>query len=956
MVLSLNNQRFGGHCTDNTARRKGAAGGLSFVHFGRMSLAPGTRLGAYEILTAIGVGGMGEVYRATDTKLHRDVAIKVLPSEVAADPDRLARFHREAHVVASLNHPNIAHIYGVEDSTGTPALVMELVEGPTLADRIAKGAIPLDIVLPIAAQIAEALEAAHEQGIIHRDLKPANIKVRPDGTVKVLDFGLAKALEPVAAIPASVSMSPTITTPAMTQAGMILGTAAYMSPEQARGKAVDKRVDIWAFACVVYEMLTGQRAFGGDEVSDTLAFIITRDIDWAALPDTTPSGVRRMLRRCLEKDLRRRFRDIADARLELEEALAASPHPGDIGSSSAPPARAVSPRTLWALWSLVGVLVVALVGLVTVWAPWRKAARPLLTRVSVDLGVDASLATDLGAAAVLSPDGRVMAFAAQPTTAGAHPQLYIRHLDQLQATPLASTDDARAPFFSPDGQWIAFFAGGKLRKVSVNGGATVTLCDAPSGRGGYWDDDDSIVFLPNTLAGGPVANLMRVSAAGGNPEGFIKPDSGSQRWPQVLPGRKAVLYTRFTPARSAQQLVVQPLPTGDKKVVHDGEFGRYLPSGHLVWEQDGTLFAAPFDLDTLALSGPPVPVVEGVATVQNMGSAQFAVSDTGTLIYVPGTTVGLNSRPITWLERDGTTRPLRSVPANWASPSFAPDGLRLAVTIFAGDSDVWVYEWAREALTRLTVNPGQDRSPVWTPDGRRITFGSSRGNGSTFNLYWQRADGSGDAQRLTDSRNNQTPGSWHPSGKFLAFTEPGPANDSDVWMLPIEGDETSGWKPGKPTVFLNGPYAEIQPAFSQDGRWLAYTSFESGRGEVYVRPFPGPGGRIQISTSGGSDPTWSRSRRELLFAALATPDRQDRQIMVAPYTVDGDTFRTEKPRLWSQTPFAALGIVPSFALHPDGNRAAIALLPERPPSLKQNSVVLVFNFLDELRRISPIKK
>ena len=825
-----------------------------------MSLTPGTRLGPYEIASAIGAGGMGEVYRARDTKLKRDVAIKVLPESYASDRDRLARSQREAEVLASLNHPNIAAIYGLEESDGRRALVMELVEGETLADRIARGAIPLEEALPIAKQITEALEAAHEQGIVHRDLKPANIKVRADSTVKVLDFGLAKLNESAGSwqqAAGSASLSPTITSPAMmTSVGVLLGTAAYMSPQQAKGREEDKRSDIWAFGCVVFEMLTGKRAFAGDDVQDTLVAVLRDAPDWSLLPANTPAPILKLLQRCLEKDRKRRLDSAADARLEIDDALTASP-PTNLRTYE--PAN----RRLGVLpWAIAVISLIIASATVVLWAPWRAAPAPAAVRMSAELGADASLVTDQGAAAVPSPDGRLLVFAAQKNGAG-DSQLLVRRLDQLQATPLSGTEGARNPFFSPDGQWVGFFASGKLKKISVTGGAVVTLCDAPNGRGGTWGEDGTIVFAPDNVN---QVRLRRVPSAGGTPQPVTTLAQGetTHRWPQMLPGGKALLYASAPTTNSAWEdasLVVQPLPAGERKVVvRGGYYGRYLPSGHLVYLHEGTLFAAPFDLDRLEVTGPSVPVLEGVlANFGGTGGAQVAVSGTGTLVYLPGQNQTTDA-PIVWMDRSGKILPLRATAAVWSNPQFAPDGRRLAVDISdKQQTDVWVYEWARDTLTRLTFDPAHSEKPVWTPDGHRIVFRSQR-NGGTYNLYWQRADGTGDVQRLTESKNQQFTGSWHPSGKFLGFYETNSQTSEDLMILPMDGDEASGWKPGTATVFLNSPFREREPTFSPDGRWLAYMSNESGRDEIYVRPFPGPGGKWQVSSAGGQGPTWSRTR------------------------------------------------------------------------------------------------
>jgi hypothetical protein len=576
---------------------------------------------------------MGEVYRARDPKLGRDVALKILSDAFAADPDRVARFEREARVLAGLNHPHIAAIYGFQESGGGDAIVMELVEGPTLADRIHHGRIPLHDALPIAVQIAEALEAAHEKGIVHRDLKPANIKIRDEGTVKILDFGLAKALDAElspGATPGSMSMSPTLTAP--TQLGMILGTAAYMSPEQARGKPVDKRADIWAFGAVLYEMLTGQRAFAGDEISDTLAFVITREPDWSALPPDTPPPIHRLLRRCLEKDRKRRLADVADARFELDEAV----RPGPVVDPNAAAKVTIDQRSAgrWLPWSLAAAATLLAVVAFALWAPWRIPPARTALRLTVDFGADISLVANAAATLALSPDGTALAFVGQPQSG--EPRLYVRRLNQLNATPLERTDGAAAPFFSPDGQWIAYFAEGKLKKMPVNGGASIALCDVSAPRGGAWADDGTIVFAPASTS-----SLFRVSAAGGKPEPTTKlaQREVTHRWPQLIDRGKAVLFT--SSASNGQyedaNLVVQQLPDGPRKVVvTGGYYGRYLPSGHIVYVHAATLFAVPFDLSRLEIDGPAVPVAEGVSATAGTGAAQFAVSADGTLEYNDG--------------------------------------------------------------------------------------------------------------------------------------------------------------------------------------------------------------------------------------------------------------------------------------------------------------------------------
>ena len=911
-----------------------------------MSLTIGTRLGSYEIIAPIGAGGMGEVYRARDLKLKREVAIKILPEEFSRDADRVSRFQREAEVLATLNHSNIAAVYGLELDGTTTGIVLELVGGETLAEIIARGPLDPSDALPIARQIADALETAHDKGVVHRDLKPANIKVTPEGKVKVLDFGLAKMLEPEGPAP-SMSMSPTLLTAYPTHAGVILGTGAYMSPEQARGRQVDRRTDIWAFGCVLFEMLTGKQAFeGGETVSDAIASVLKNDPDWNALPADTPAHIRTLLRRCLQKDVQKRLPHMGVARLEIDEGSATVViAPAD---RSAQPTVAGSRRLAWiatVCGFVVGVSVVLFL-----WRPWRTPLPAAPLRLSTELGADVSLATGTSASLALSPDGNTLAFIGNVSGKW---QLYVRPLSQLQATPLAGTEGATDPFFSPDGQWIAFFATNKLKKISVAGGGVVTLCDSGNGRGGDWGDDDNIVFSQNAYAD---IGLQHVFSTGGKVEPLTKPAQGEvHRWPQILPGAKAIVYTSSggTSLPDDASIVVQPLPSGQPKIVQrGGYYARYLRSGHLVYIHDGTLFAASFDLDRLEITGQPVPAIEHVSTLPNapgLGRSQIAVSNTGTLVYLPALDNG--GVPIQWLRRDGNTTPLRPVPANWSDPQFSPDGRKLAVDIYDGrQNDIWVYEWERDTLTRLTFDPANDGKPVWTPDGRHIVFVSTRDKSGAPNLYWQRADGTGETQRLTVSKNAQLPGSWHPAGKYLAFYETSPQTGSDIMILPMEGNEASGWKPGTPTVFLNTPADEVEPMFSPDGRWLAYHSNESGRREIFVRPFPGPGGKWQISTAGGAYPTWSRTRHELFYTS------PDNRIMVAPYTVEGSSFKADKPHLWAERLIQPRPRLRSFDLHPDGERFAVSVAMETPSEAPHDKLVFIFNLFDELRRIAPISK
>jgi Tol biopolymer transport system component len=906
-----------------------------------MPIASGTRLGSYEVVAQIGAGGMGEVYRARDSKLGRDVAVKVLPTNFLSDPEKLSRFQREARMLAALNHANIATIYGLEQFDGVTCLVMELVPGETLAELVKGGPLGIEEALKIAVQIAEALEAAHEKNIIHRDLKPANVKVTPEGKVKVLDFGLAKAFEGDTAN-GDMNNSPTLSR-AATMQGVILGTAAYMSPEQARGKAVDKRTDIWAFGCVLYELLSGTQAFHGEDVTDILAAVVRAEPDWQALPAAAPLKVRNLLRRCLQKDRKQRFHDAGDVRIEIDEALAA-PQNGE-ATAAAPTAKSWRERLAWPVATgVLALIAIAFAVGYVLRAP--KPAQPM--RLSAELGVDGSLFLIRGASAVLSPDGTRLVLVASGSDQKR--RIYVRTLDQLQATALSGTENAYDPFFSPDGQWVGFFADGKLKKISVQGGAAVTLCDAFTDRGGSWSDDGTIVFAPNNNAA-----LSIVSSAGGIPQSLInldnQADENSQRWPQVLPGGKAVLFTSSnnggTTGTLKTDIVAYSMATGQRKTLQrGGSYARYLSSGHMVFMQESTLFAVPFDVKRLEVTGQAAPILEGVANYPNNGGAQFSFSDTGNFVYVPGRAAG-QALSIYWMDHEGKFMPLRETNGEYASPAFSPDGKRLALEINDGTRrDIWVYEWERDTLTRITFAGESNIGPVWTPDGQRIVY-SSEEKGESPNLWWIRADGGGDAQRLSESKTSQYASSWRPDGKALAFFQRNPDKGYNIMTLLIAGDDKSGWKPGEPKTFVSGAFLGY-PAFSPDGRWLAYMSSESGSYEVYVRPFPGPGGKWQISTEGGYMPKWSRNGKELFYRTVTGS-----KIMVVNYTASGDSFHADKPQLWSPGQFTdILGSIMNFDLHPDGKRFAVLKAPGEENAAIVNHVNIIINFFDEVRRLT----
>jgi serine/threonine-protein kinase len=731
---------------------------------------------------------------------------------------------------------------------------------------------------------------------------------------------------------------------------MIVGTIDYMSPEQLRGETVDTRSDIFSVGAILYEMLTGRPAFKRGTPAESVAAILKEDP-----PDARPIpwAVDRIVSRCLEKTREARFqsaRDLAFGLTSLPDA-AATERASQVSSRGAALRRASQP---WAVATVVALVcsMILVRGLLR-----REVPRPAL-RLTAELGMDASLPfVNIVDGLSLSPDGGVIAFVAQKPAAPGYgtfrgvetpPQLYVRRLDQLEATPLPGTDGALSPFFSPDGRSLGFFAGGTLKKIAVTGGEVITLSDAPNGRGGTWSEDNTIVFSPNQTRN---TRLLRLSSDGGKTEpltaAFV--DETIQLWPQVLPGGKAVLYTGSSVAGNYNDanLVVQALPSGARRTVLQGGYhARYMPSGHLLYMHNGVLLAAPFDVARLAVTGRPVALLEGLASNSGTGSAQFAVSANGTLVYLPGESVGPGTR-LRWLDRDGNTTPLRVASGNWFNPLFAPDGRRLAVEIREKTSDVWIYQFDRDTLTRFTFESAGAARPVWTPDGRRIVFSSARDGAASPNLYWQRFPEMGGAERLTDSANAQQPGSCHPTGRFVAFEETDPQTGADLMILPLEGDETAGWKPGKPTVFLRSQSREAEPMFSPDGRWLAYSSNQSGRDEVYVRPFPGPGTATQIS-EGGNFPVWSRARQEIFYSLNG-------QIMVAPFTVEGASFRPEKPMLWSRGRYSLRGADRMFDLYPDGNRLALASSVLTFGGAKEDRAVFIFNILDELRRIAPAK-
>ena len=904
-----------------------------------MSLAPGTKLGPYEIQSPLGAGGMGEVYRARDTRLERTVAIKILPAQLSSDPVRKQRFEREAKTISSLNHPHICVLHDVGCQDGIDFLVMECVEGETLAKRLEKGPLPLDQALKLGAQIADALDKAHRVGIVHRDLKPGNIMLTATGA-KLLDFGLAKPAVPLTSV-ATMTAAVTQDSP-VTQQGTIVGTFQYMSPEQIEGKELDGRSDIFSLGAVLYEILTGQRAFPGkSQLSVASAILEKEPSPISSIKPLTPHALDHTIRRCLAKDPEERWQTARDLALELRAI--ANEGPQAAAPATEAPARRLRERLAWGV-----AVALALVAAVLTMFLMQRAPKPEQTvRLTADLGADVKLDSDLSISAALSPNGGRLAFVAIGSDGKRH--LYVRSLDQLQATMLSGSEGAESPFFSPDSEWLGFFAGAKLKKIAVQGGAAVSLCDAANGRGGTWSEAGTIAFAPATRTA-----LLKVPAAGGTPQPMTtldrQVDEATQRWPQFLPGGKELLFTSDTHGGNYEDadVVVYSISTGQRKrLVQGGYYGRYVPTGHILYMHEGTMFAVPFDRKRLEVTGSPTPVLEGIMANPGDATMQVSFAENGTLMYVPGHS-GFQLASIYWMDREGKLTPIRETPGDYNTPALSPDGKQLALAINDGKkSNIWVYDLARDTLARLSFS-GNNVSPIWTPDGRRVTYvhfekpGAGEGD-----LYWTHSDGTGSPLRLTETHNRKFPVSWHPSGKLLAFIQTAPDGNYSTLTIVVEGDDKQGWRPGEIKPLVSDTYTARESTFSPDRRWLAYDSNETGDYEVYVRPFPGPGGKRQISFGGGRDPKWSRTSQELFYRT------EDSRIMVAPYHVSGESFSPGKPQLWSPGQFTErLGTV-NFDMHPDGKRAVVLKVPPSNETSAPSKFTFVFNFFEELRRKSP---
>jgi len=902
-----------------------------------MPLTAGARVGSFEVIAPIGRGGMGEVYRARDARLHRDVALKTLPPGFEQDRERLARFEREARLLAALNHPNIAAIYGLEEQDGSHLLVMELVEGPTLAERLVGGPLPVEEALSIASGIASGLEAAHEAGIIHRDLKPSNVKVRPDGAVKVLDLGLARVAEtPGGAVDSS--LSPTITTPA-TRVGVVLGTAAYMSPEQARAKPLDKRTDIFSFGCVFYECLTGKQAFSGETVSDTLSAILRAEPAWSALPEQTPPRIRELLRRCLQKDAKQRLHDIADARIEIEEART-SPDAGL--AVSAAEARPWRGRLAWGLGGAA--LAAAIMAALFLLRPAAPKSDPTVVRAVLPILPAEGFALYRRAVAI-SPDGETVVFT------GIHqgaPALFRRALSGRSAELIRGTERGHSPFFSPDGQWIGFFTRAELKKVPLSGGTAVSLSNVPPiPAGASWGENGRIVLVRKT--NGP---LDVVPEAGGEVKKLTELDSSAGEhahlFPQVLPGDRGVLFTLrkgrdYTDTAASSIAVLDPA-SGKRTVVLEGaSFARY-GAGRLVFVRGPSVFSVPFDLARLSVTGPPVPVSENVVVQGDLGFGHFDVSAGGTLVFLEGPPSAPVTTSVLLLDRTGNEKPLPVPPGEYFVARFSPDGGRLALTHSEGlRVRIAIYDRARNILTTLTPEPGSCFVSIWSPDGRRLAF--SRFVDKMPTLSVKNADGSGEVEPLTDATDDaQFANSWSPDGKTILYTvaytaDRGPKRQllsTDLWLV-SPGDRRSA------RPFFESPFRETGGAFSPDGRWVAYMSDESGVREIYVRPFPGPGAAVKVSNGFAIEPLWSRDGRELTYRS---GDKADKFMAVEIRTSPGLTISA--PRLLFSSELAVGGredMFREYDVSPSGQFVALRNARTEEPN---RQLVLVTNWAKTL--------
>jgi Tol biopolymer transport system component len=896
-----------------------------------MTLASGTRLGPYEILSPLGAGGMGEVYRARDTRLDRTVAVKVLPEHLDS-PEARERFDREARAISSLNHPHICVLHDVGHQGSTDYLVMEHLEGETLAKRIDRGPLLAAELLRIAVEIADALEKAHRQGILHRDLKPANIMLTKSGA-KLMDFGLAKAT-PIAV---DLSSSPTVSQPApadarlepLTARGTIVGTFQYMAPEQIEGKETDARSDIFSFGAVLYEMATGKKAFEGKSQASLIAAILEREPPpISTLQPMSPPALDRVVKTCLAKDPDERFQTAHDLKLQLQWI-------GEAGSQAGVPARVVLPgkaRERLAL-AAAGLFLLTTIAALSFWSLQPALPRPV-TRTVITLPPDQRLAGLEQPAVALSPDGNYLAYVA---VQGGAQQLYLRAMDSLEARPIPGTEGAVNPFFSSDGQWLFFFTDQKLKKVPLSGGAAVTLGDVVQPRGASSGSQGTIAFAT------AVSALQQVSDAGGalQPLTHLAKGENSHRWPEFLPGGKAVLFSAALTSSAwvNAQVAVHSVVTGERRnLVQPGTQPRYAASGHLVYAQGGNLMAVPFDPQRLSVTGRAVPVVEGVLQNSLSGAAQYSLSATGSLVYVPGNIQSVQSA-LVWVTRDGTEQPLAAPARAYRVPRVSPDGRRVVLAIDEQETQLWLYDLSRETLTRMTFEGKSNQGPVWAPDGKRIAFQSNKEGPP--NLFWQFTDGSDGVERLTTSESAQSPSSWSSDGQLLAFVDVDSTTGFvDIWVLRLSDR--------KAQPFLRTSFNASGPRFSPDGRWLAYVSDESGHWEVYIQPYPGPGGKWQISVDGGTEPVWNPNGRELFY-------RSGRKMMAVEISTQPG-FVARKPRVLFEGDYLLTPLTfPNYDVSPDGQRFLMFKRTEAGAAAPAQ-INVVLNWTEELKRRLPSGK
>src|SRR5216683_1528619 len=897
-----------------------------------MSLKAGTRLGPYEILSAIGAGGMGEVYKARDTRLDRIVAIKVLPAHLADRAELRERFEREAKTIASLNHPHICTLYDTGHQDEIDFLVMEYIEGETLAQRLVKGSLPIQQVMQFAIEIADALDKAHRKGVTHRDLKPGNIMLTKSGT-KLLDFGLAKLRQGAApAVP--ISELPTAKDP-LTAQGTILGTLQYMAPEQLEGKEVDARTDIFAFGTVVYEMATGKKCFESKSQASLIASILQIDPPpISSLQPMTPPALDRVVKTCLAKEPDERCQSAKDLTDELMWIAEGGSQVALARTTSAKGIRALDRRTL--IVSAVTLLSVAAVASLATWNLKPSPPQPV-TRTVINLPPGQQLAgLEDGPAVALSPDGAHLAYVARQ--AGTQ-QLYLRAMDSLESKPITGTDGAANPFFSPDGQWLGFFAEGKLRKVSVNGGATLDFgvgdfFGGISGAGASWGSQGIIAFARTT-----VAPIQQVPDAGGSRQPLTRLGKGdiTHRWPEFLPGGRALLFAAASSGItfSTAQVAVQSVGADERRIlVQVGTNPRYAHSGHLVYVKEGSLMAVPFDPQRLEVTGTAVSVVEDVLQSPTTGAAQYSISTSGSLVYVAGGVQAAQSR-LVWVSRSGAEQPLAAPPRPYRFPRISPDGRRVAVSIVDQETQSWVYDLSRGTLSRFTFGGSQNYEAIWTPDGKRIAFESN--NSGPMNIFWQLADGSGGLERLTTSEYLNSPDSWSPDGQLLAFVEINPTAGVDISVLRLSDRKTH--------PFIRMQFNLNEPQFSPDGRSLAYISDETGRNEIYVRPYPGPGGKWLISTEGGVDPIWNPNGRELFYRI------GDKMMAVEITTQPG--FSAGTPRMLFEGRYEAAPVpLHNFDVSHDGQRF-LMLKPVEQEHAAPTQINVVLNWFEELKRRVP---